>query len=261
MSTQATVHPTVLITGAAKRLGRQIALKLAEAGWNVAVHYRNSKQDAINTINDCNRISGRPESAHNFYADLTNETETHALFESVISHFGRLDAIINNASKFEYDSVSTFCYSNLETHIKSNTAPAITLSIALYSHLKTTKQERKGVVINLLDQKLWNLNPDFLSYTISKAALHSATNMLALALAPLVRVVGIAPGLTLTSPTLSDERFQQLHQLSPLGRSSTPYDIASAVHFAIENQSITGTTLIIDGGQHLIPFERDFSFM
>ena len=113
----------------------------------------------------------------------------------------------------------------------------------------------------MLDQKLWNQNPDFLSYTLSKAALEAATTMLAIALAPQLRVVGVAPGLTITSHLLSPEKFDQLHRLSPLGRSSTPEDVVAAVKFALENQSITGTTLLVDGGQHLMKFDRDFSLM
>ena len=116
-------------------------------------------------------------------------------------------------------------------------------------------------MVNLLDQKLWNQNPDFVSYTLSKAALEAAGTMLALALAPRVRVVGVAPGLTLTSHMLSDDKFAQLHALSPLGRSSTAEDVAATVRFALENRSITGTTLLVDGGQHLMKFERDFSLM
>ena len=118
-----------------------------------------------------------------------------------------------------------------------------------------------GVVVNLLDQKLWNQNPDFLSYTLSKAALEAANTMLAIALAPQLRVVGVAPGLTITSHLLSPEKFDQLHRLSPLGRSSTPEDVVPTVKFALENQSITGTTLLVDGGQHLMKFDRDFSLM
>jgi NAD(P)-dependent dehydrogenase (short-subunit alcohol dehydrogenase family) len=118
-----------------------------------------------------------------------------------------------------------------------------------------------GVVVNMLDQKLWNQNPDFLSYTLSKAALEAANTMLAMGLAPQLRVVGVAPGLTLTSHMLSDEKFQALHKLSPLQRSSTPQDVCAAVIFALTNASITGTTLLVDGGQHLMKFERDFSLM
>jgi NAD(P)-dependent dehydrogenase (short-subunit alcohol dehydrogenase family) len=122
-------------------------------------------------------------------------------------------------------------------------------------------RDAQGAVVHLLDQKLWNPNPDFLSYTLSKAALEAATPMLALALAPRVRVVGVAPGLTLASHMLDDDRFAQLHKLSPLGRSSTPDDVVATVRFALENRSITGTTLLVDGGQHLMKFERDFSLM
>jgi NAD(P)-dependent dehydrogenase (short-subunit alcohol dehydrogenase family) len=112
-----------------------------------------------------------------------------------------------------------------------------------------------------LDQKLWNQNPDFFSYTLSKAALEAATTMLAMALSPHLRVVGVAPGLTLTSHLLTDEKFAALHKLSPLGRSSTPADVAATVKFALDNQSITGTTILVDGGQHLMKFERDFSML
>ncbi|MFM2210787.1 MAG: hypothetical protein RIQ96_2430, partial [Pseudomonadota bacterium] len=130
---------------------------------------------------------------------------------------------------------------------------------ALHAHLAA--RDAQGAVVNLLDQKLWNPNPDFLSYTLSKAALECANTLLAQALAPRLRVVGVAPGLTLTSHMLSDEQFRALHQLSPLGRSSTPEDVAATVRFALENRSITGTTLLVDGGQHLMKFERDFSLM
>ena len=133
------------------------------------------------------------------------------------------------------------------------------LAQALHSHVAA--RNASGAVVNLLDQKLWNQNPDFFSYTLSKAALEAAGTMLALALAPQVRVVGVAPGLTLTSHLLSGSEFEARHKLSPLGRSSTPADVAAAVKFALENASITGTTLLVDGGQHLMKFERDFSLM
>ena len=160
---------------------------------------------------------------------------------------------------FEHDTATSFTYERLEAHLRANTAAPVVLAQALHEHLAS--RDAQGAVVNLLDQKLWNQNPDFLSYTLSKAALEAATTMLALALAPRVRVVGVAPGLTLTSHMLSQEKFEQLHRLSPLGRSSTPADVASAVRFAIENPSITGTTLLVDGGQHLMKFDRDFSLM
>lgn len=253
---------TVLVTGAARRLGRQIALTLASAGWQVAVHYRGSAQDAIETVAACARLSGA--SAH-FDADFQDEAAVRALLPRVVAHFGRVDAVVNSASLFEHDDAASFGMARLEQHLRSNTAAPILLAQALHHHLQARadagESDPRGAVVNLLDQKLWNQNPDFLSYTLSKAALEAATTMLAMALAPRLRVVGVAPGLTLTSHLLSDEKFQQLHRLSPLGRSSTPEDVASAVRFALETGSITGTTLLVDGGQHLMKFERDFSLM
>ena len=187
------------------------------------------------------------------------------LVPRVIAHFGQLDAVVNSASLFEHDDVQTFSFAALEKHLRSNTATPVLLAQALHQHIADRvaagEANAQGAVVNLLDQKLWNQNPDFMSYTLSKAALEAAGTMLALALAPRVREVGVAPGLTLTSHMLSDEKFAQLHALSPLGRSSTPEDVAATVKFALENQSITGTTLLVDGGQHLMKFERDFSLM
>ena len=252
--------PTVLITGAAKRLGREIAVALAKAGWQVAVHYRFSEREAINTVAECAMYT--PASA-SFQCDLSDEAAVRALLPRVVAQLGAVDAVVNSAATFEHDNAATFSYEALQTHLFSNTGAAILLAQALYTHI-TTRDEKlgdQGVVVNLLDQKLWNQNPDFFSYTLSKAALEAANTMLAMALAPQVRVVGVAPGLTLTSHMLSDAQFEQLHQLSPLNRSSTAADVASTVRFAIENQSITGTTLVVDGGQHLMRFERDFSLM
>ena len=254
--------PVVLVTGAAKRLGRDIALALASSGWRVAVHYRNSKEDAIDTVAACARIQG---AAALFDADLGDEMAVHGLLPRVVAHFGRCDAVVNSASTFEQDDAASFSFAALEKHLRSNTAAPILLAQALHAHLVSRNAGAdsavRGAVVNLLDQKLWNQNPDFLSYTLSKAALEAANTMLAMALAPLVRVVGVAPGLTLTSHLLTDAQFEALHKLSPLGRSSTPEDVGSAVRFALVNQSITGTTLLVDGGQHLMKFERDFSLM
>jgi NAD(P)-dependent dehydrogenase (short-subunit alcohol dehydrogenase family) len=253
---------TVLVTGAAKRLGRSIALALAAGGWQVAVHYRASQQDAIETVASCAELAGA--SAH-FDANFDDEAAVRALLPRVVAHFGRVDAVVNSASLFEHDTAATLGFAALEKHLRSNTAAPILLAQALHQHLADRaaagEADAQGAVVNLLDQKLWNQNPDFMSYTLSKAALEAAGTMLALALAPRVRVVGVAPGLTLTSHMLSDDRFAQLHALSPLGRSSTPEDVAAAVKFALENRSMTGTTLLVDGGQHLMKFERDFSMM
>ena len=247
---------TVLVTGSAKRLGREIALALAQAGWQIAVHYRGSQDEAMQTVADCEQLG---VSAAPFDVDLADEAAVRALLPRVIAHFGQVDAVVNSAALFEYDSAASFSYAALEKHLRANTAAPIVLAQALHAHV----QERAGdgVVVNLLDQKLWNQNPDFLSYMLSKAALEAANTMLALALAPDVRMVGVAPGLTLTSDYLTPEKFEALHQLAPLGRSSTPADVAGAVKFALENSALTGTTLLVDGGQHLQRFTRDFSMM
>ena len=248
--------PVVLVTGAARRLGREIALALAAGGWQVAVHYRESAEDAIKTVADCARLACTSAA---FHADLADEADVRGLLPRVIAHFGRVDAVVNSASTFEHDTAASFGFAALDKHLHSNTGAAIVLAQALHAHVST--RNASGAVVNLLDQKLWNQNPDFFSYTLSKAALEAAGTMLAMALAPQVRVVGVAPGLTMTSHLLSDEAFAARHKLSPLGRSSTPADVASTVKFALENSSITGTTLLVDGGQHLMRFERDFSLM
>jgi NAD(P)-dependent dehydrogenase (short-subunit alcohol dehydrogenase family) len=253
-----TASRTVLVTGAAKRLGREVALALAAAGWNVAVHYRSSAADAARTVEDGRRLA--PQSRiDSLQADLADEGAARSLVPQVVARFGALDAVVNSASLFEHDSVRSFSAAVLQSHMAANTVAPILLAQALHEHV--TARSAAGAVVNLLDQKLWNPNPDFLSYTLSKAALEAANTMLAMALAPRVRVVGVAPGLTLPSHMLSQEKFEQLHRLSPLGHSSTPQDVAHAVRFALESPSITGTTLLVDGGQHLMRFDRDFSLM
>lgn len=252
----ASSQPVVLVTGAARRLGREIALALAAGGWHVAVHYRRSAADAMNTVADCERLAG---AAAAFKCDLANEDAVRRLLPRVVGHFGRIDAVVNSASTFEHDTPASFGFAALDKHLRGNTGAAIVLAQALHAH--AAARDAGGVVVNLLDQKLWNLNPDFFSYTLSKAALEAAGTMLALALAPRVRVVGVAPGLTLTCELLRGDAFEARHKLSPLGRSSTSADVAATVKFALENSSITGTTLLVDGGQHLMRFERDFSLM
>ncbi|SFU92163.1 NAD(P)-dependent dehydrogenase, short-chain alcohol dehydrogenase family [Polaromonas sp. YR568] len=254
--------PVVLVTGASRRLGRDIALALAAGGWQVAVHYRGSEADAMETVAACARLTGVSAA---FHADLGDEAAVRGLLPAVVARMGRVDAVVNNASTFEHDSAASFGFAALDKHLHTNTGAAVLLAQALHAHVLTRAEGgesgAQGAVVNLLDQKLWNQNPDFFSYTLSKAALEAAGTMLALALAPRVRVVGVAPGLTLTSHLLTDAQFEARHKLSPLGRSSTPADVAATVKFALENRSITGTTLLVDGGQHLMKFERDFSLM
>ena len=261
---------TALITGAARRLGREMALGLAAAGWQVAVHYRGSHEEALTTVADCEATARDAGHAHTafavFAADLADEAATRALLPQVIERLGPVRAVVNSASLFEHDAPESFGYEALQRHLAANTGAPVLLAQALHAHRAALYQgpeaeDGDAVVVNILDQKLWNLNPDFFSYTLSKAALEAATTMLAQALAPRLRVVGVAPGLTLTSHMLSKEKFEALHRLSPLGRSSSAQDVVATVKFALDNRSITGTTLLVDGGQHLMKFERDFSLM
>lgn len=250
------MRPVALVTGSAKRLGRAIALELAAHGFDLAVHYRGSEAEAHQVVEEIRRLGAQ---AHAFAADLADEAATVALLPAVLEQFGRVDAVVNNASLFEYDDLESFSHAGMERHWRANTAPAVLLARALHAHLKST--ERRGCVVNLLDQKLWNPNPDYFSYTLSKAALEAATTLLAQALAPTLRVCGVAPGVTLASGPMDEAAFQAAHRLTPLQRSSTPEDIARAVRFLVESPAITGTTLLVDGGQHLSAQARDVMFL
>ena len=252
-------RPVVLVTGAARRIGRAIALDLAEHGYDLAVHYRGSADDAGETVVRARALGADAEA---FCADLADESDARRLVPKVLGRMKRLDAIVNNASTFEYDTVQSFSYAAMDRLWRANTGPAVVLAQALHAQLSSSGSSRAtGCVVNLLDQKLWNLNPDYFSYTLSKAALEAATVMLAQALAPQVRVCAIAPGITLPSGPMSDDEFSAAHKLTPLGRSSTAEDIARAVRFMIESPAITGNTLIVDGGQHLASQPRDVLYL
>jgi NAD(P)-dependent dehydrogenase (short-subunit alcohol dehydrogenase family) len=251
-------RPVVLVTGAARRLGRAIALHLARQGHDVAVHYHRSQADARRTVDDA-VAAGAAAAA--FAADLADEAACRALVPAVVTHFGRLDAVVNNASLFEPDHAADFSYAAMERHWRANTAPAVVLAQALHEHLAARGASAPGCVVNLLDQKLWNPNPDCLSYTLSKAALECATTLLAQALAPRVRVCGVAPGLTLGSAQIDDARLAQLQARALLGYGARPDDIAHAVHFLLTARASTGTTVLVDAGQHLQPHDRDFGYL
>lgn len=253
MTTEA--RKVALVTGAAKRIGRAIALALAQRGWDVAVHYGRSAEEAHATVRAIEALGRR---AAALQCDLDDAEAVKNLLPRAAQALGTVSCVVNNASLFEHDSPTDFSPLLLERHIQANLAAPLLLAQALH---ETIPDGAQGAVVNLLDQKLFNLNPDFLSYTLSKAALHTATTMLAQALAPKLRVVGVAPGITLVSGDQTEEGFAKAHKITPLGRSSTPEDVASAVCFAAELPAITGTTLLVDGGQHLIPLQRDVMFI
>jgi NAD(P)-dependent dehydrogenase (short-subunit alcohol dehydrogenase family) len=247
----------VLVTGAARRLGRAIAFDLATHGWDVAVHYHRSRADALATAAALREAGARAET---FAADLTDEAACEALVPDVTQRLGPLAAVVNNASLFEHDDVHTLRHDTLARHWRSNTAPAIVLARALYAHRRALGVGGDACVVNLLDQKLFNPNPDHLSYTLSKAALQAATPLLAQALAPLLRVCGVAPGLTLEGPQIDAQRLAALKAEGPLAHGVEARDVAHAVRFVLENPSITGSTLLIDAGAHLMRRTRDYAF-
>jgi NAD(P)-dependent dehydrogenase (short-subunit alcohol dehydrogenase family) len=260
-------RPVALVTGAARRIGRVIALELAHAGFDIALHHRGtdsqSHMDAQATAGELRAAGVRVEL---FDADFSDVSATSALLPAVAESFGRVDAVVNSASRFEYDSPTQFSPELLESLIRSNTAAPIMLAQALAAQVATQAALPDGLrstpcVVNVLDQKLSNPNPDYLSYTLTKAALQHATVLLAQALAPAVRVCGVSPGITLVSGPMDDEQFAKAHRLTALGHSSTPEDIARAVRFLLESPAITGIDLLVDGGQHLVGQPRDVLFL
>jgi NAD(P)-dependent dehydrogenase (short-subunit alcohol dehydrogenase family) len=244
-----------LVTGAGRRIGRAIALGLAQDGWDVAIHYRSSRAEAEATAAAVRALGRR---AVVLECDLADEAAVRGLVARAIDALGPVGCVVNNASLFEYDSATDFAPALLATHMQANVGAPILLAQALHA---ATPAGGQAVVINLLDQKLANLNPDFLSYTLSKAALQAATTMLAQALAPTVRVVGLAPGITMASGDQTESGFASAHQATPLGHSSTPQDVADAACYLAAARAVTGTTLLVDGGQHLVPLPRDVMFL
>lgn len=248
-----------LVTGGARRLGRIMALALAADGWDIGIHYGLSEAEARQTVADIEALGRR---AVALQAALEDADACLQLIPKLNAALGPVCGLVNSASRFVYDDIQTQTAQSLDEHWRPNLVAPMLLSQSLARQLAGHPEAPDGVIINLLDQKLGNLNPDFLSYTLSKAALAAATTMLAQALAPRIRVVGIAPGLTLPSYLQDEAAFKYAHRtLSPLGASSTADDIAASVVFAMKTRSITGTILTVDGGQHLLGLPRDASLI
>ena len=230
-----------LVTGGGKRLGAKIASALGEDGWHVLVHYRSSAREADAVAAEIRDAGG---SAETVGFDLSEIAEVKAFMRGL----GRVDALINSASMFEMDRPEDVEHTQIETMMRANLAAPVLLVSAMAEH---HTERASGCVINMLDQKLFNLNPDFFSYTLSKAALHAATTTMAMAFAPRVRVNAIAPGITLPSGGQSAEEFERAHRLNPMQGGSTPEDLIRAMRFILATSSMTGETVIVDGGQHL----------
>jgi NAD(P)-dependent dehydrogenase (short-subunit alcohol dehydrogenase family) len=251
----------VLVTGAAQRIGRALALGFAARGWDVAVHFGSSRGEAQQVVEEITALGRR---AVALQADLAVEAEVARLVPDCIAALGRPACVINNASRFDEDTARDVGYDKLLNLTAINVGAPLVLARMLYDATPETAQQdesQRGVVVNVLDQKLYNMNPDYLSYTLSKAALEAATVALAQALAPKVRVVGLAPGLTLQSGDQTPASFAAAHRMTPLGRASRPEDIVAAALYLAEAGGVTGTTLVVDGGQHLVPLPRDVMFL
>jgi NAD(P)-dependent dehydrogenase (short-subunit alcohol dehydrogenase family) len=245
-----------LVTGGAQRLGRAVVLDLARRGWGVVVHYRHSAKEAEATMQEARAIGG---AAALIGADLDDAAARGALIgEATCAAEASLSALVNCAAMFEHDTIDTLTPESLQRHIATNT---LTPALLAREFAEALPDGERGVVINFLDFKLANPYPDHFSYTLSKYALSGATELLARALAPRVRVNAVAPGYVLPAPGQSDADYRRLHDDTPLARGPAPEDIADAVHFLIENEAVTGQTIYVDGGRRFRSHVRDMGFM
>lgn len=242
-----------LVTGGHRRLGSSISARLAADGWAVAIH---GAHDAAPDSMLAEAFERNGTHWHGFVADLGNSDAVEGLIPGVAGHFGKLpDLLVNNASRFVDDTATTATAATLAAHHAVNIAAPVALALALY------RAGGQGAVVNILDQRVRNPVPDQFSYGLSKAALASATRMLAVSLAPRIRVNAVAPGLTLPTPDYDAALMARIADAMPLERLSSPDDIADAVVFLATAQSATGQTLFIDGGASLKSFDRDFVYL
>jgi NAD(P)-dependent dehydrogenase (short-subunit alcohol dehydrogenase family) len=251
---QAAQPRTVLITGGAKRIGATIARKLAADGWNVIVHYNRSETEAEQLAADIRQSGGICSLVR---ADLTCRSEVEDLMERCVAFYGSVEILINNASLFYYDDISSVTWESFNEHMSANLIAPVLLC---RDFVRLFGDQVDGCIINILDQKLAHLNPDFLSYTISKVGLSGLTSTLAMALAPRIRVCGIAPGIALISGKQTETAFERAWKATPLQRSTTPDEIATCVQFILATRSMTGNTILLDGGESLGGRPRDVAF-
>jgi len=240
-----TTPKTVLVTGAGRRIGRAIALDLAQAGWAVAVHYNRSADDAEAVAGEITAAGG---AAITVKADLSLERDAERLIADAAAGIGPLTCLVNNASVFEKDTPATATRESWQRHMQVNVRAPFILTQAFAGQLPAGAE---GNVVNLIDQRVWNVTPYFTSYTVSKVALWGLTQNLALALAPGIRVNAIGPGPTLPSVHQTEKQFEDQWSRLPLQRQVMPEEICRAVRFLLDAPSITGQMIVLDGGQHL----------
>ncbi|MEM8751668.1 MAG: SDR family oxidoreductase [Pseudomonadota bacterium] len=247
--------PLALVTGAAKRLGRRTSLTLAARGYDIAAHYNSSDDEARALAAE---VEGLGRRCGIFGADLSDAGATAALFDEVVAAMGAPEVLINNASVFVNDDATTFDPKDLAANVAVNlTAPLILAS----RFAAAATPGANNVVVNMLDNKLTRMNPDFFSYTISKCGLSGATEMMAIRFAPEVRVVGVAPSVTLISGKQTQEAFERSQKMTLLGRGPTPEDIAATIMYLVDTKVVTGQTIVVDAGQVRMNLPRDVAFL
>jgi NAD(P)-dependent dehydrogenase (short-subunit alcohol dehydrogenase family) len=243
-----------LVTGAGVRIGRAFALALAEDGYFVFVHYNRSSAGARETVEAIKAAGGKAKAVK---ADLASAKQAEALVGRCQAPGVELVCVVNNASIFELDRAPTATATAFDKHMAINLRAPLLIAQAL---ARQVPRNEVGLIVNLVDQKLFNLNPDFLTYTLSKMGLHGLTHMLAQALAPRLRVMGIAPGLTLQGLHQTPERFAEQHVANPLAVGVTTDDLVRALRYIVATPSVSGDTLIVDSGEHLTGRPRDVAF-
>ncbi len=243
-----------LVTGAGVRIGRALAMALAADGYFVFVHHNQSADEARETVKAIQSAGGKAKAVR---ADLASARQAEALIEKCQVPGVHLSLLVNNASLFKLDRAPTATAADFDLHMAINLRAPLLLSQALARQLPDNE---RGLIVNVLDQKLYNLNPDFLSYTLSKVGLQGLTTLLAQSFAPRLRVAGIAPGLTLRSGSQTDARFAEQHAANPLEVGVTTDDLVRALRFIVATPSFTGDTLIVDSGEHLTGRPRDIAF-
>jgi NAD(P)-dependent dehydrogenase (short-subunit alcohol dehydrogenase family) len=236
----------VLVTGAAKRLGRAIALDLARDGWDVAIHYNSSEADAASAVDEARKAGRRAASVK---ADLGREDDVVTIVERAAAAIGPLTALVNSASLFQADDWQSATRESWDAHMAVNLRAPFVLSQRFARQLPDGAD---GAIVNLLDQRLFKPGPEYISYATSRAGLYWLTTTLAQALAPRIRVNAVAPGPTLKAASQSPAEFVQERRATILGRGSDPQDISDAVRYLLSAKAVTGQTIAVDGGQHLI---------